>query len=82
MANLPPPPALPITAKHINMGHNAILVTVSDPTKRETAAKQCAPIGRIEMQQGSLNCFWIHTLDTYTDAQMPSLVEWVCGINL
>ncbi len=81
MPNLPPPPDLPVTASHINMGHNAILVTVSDPSKRESVAKQCAPMGRIEPQQGSLNCFWVHLLATYTDAQIPSLVDWVKGIT-
>lgn len=75
-----PLPNLPITAKHVNMGHNAINVTVSDPVKRAEVALKCQSIGRIEMQQGSQNCFWVHVLDTYTDEQMPTLVEWICSL--
>jgi len=77
MDNLPPPPELPIEASHVVMGHHAIFVTVSDPTKRASVATKCERIGRTELQQGSQNCFWVHLLATYLEAQIPALIAWI-----
>lgn len=81
---LPPQPKLAIKATHQSMGpnHNTLNVTVSDALKRQAAIDQCSQLGRIEPQQGLQNAFWVHLLTTYTDDQIPSLIDWVNGLQL
>mgnify|MGYP000019243823 CR=1 FL=1 len=76
---------LPTPAKQIDavqQGGKLFIVTVTDPQKRQSAATQLANYGRIEAMPNSANSFYFHALSTYTDDQIPALIDAINNLQL
>lgn len=76
---------LPTPAKQINATHQTdklFIVTVTDPQKRQSAASQLANYGRIEVIPNSANSFFFHALSTYSDEQIPEIVDAINNLQL
>lgn len=76
---------LPTPQKKIDAVHQTgklFIVTVTDPSKRQSAITQLSPYGRIETIPTSSNSFYFHALSTYTDEQLPALTEAINNLKL